>query len=331
MNLSSGVSLSDAVTVRKILLVQFEASHLTDVFRLRYNQTFQLPPHSPHSSSDSSHTIDESDAAIWSPERVSRHFLKHLCDHIDQSLQTDISSRINAIEYFDSKSEQFLLLFRKDETRHEIEGGHRLMELLLLSSSVIRLSVRFLHENSNKLAIKGRAFSLDQGLNISSLDKGIYHLSIKEVSEGGAMKGTGLVSWDGAVVLAKYLESRPDLVKGKRVLELGSGTGIVGLASHFLGASSVVLSDLTYALQNLEDNVQHNLQKNRRTDIGDISMQMIDWCDQSTYPISHSWDVIVGSDIVWLEDLVPPLVRTISACAESGRTVLLIAHQVSCL
>lgn len=49
----------------------------------------------------------------------------------------------------------------------------------------------------------------------------------------------GCVVWDAALVLCRFLENRahfgPEYWAGKRVLELGSGTGAVGLAAAVLG------------------------------------------------------------------------------------------------
>ena len=38
-----------------------------------------------------------------------------------------------------------------------------------------------------------------------------------------------------AVVLSEYMFENSDLVKGKRVLELGAGTGLAGLVAASLG------------------------------------------------------------------------------------------------
>lgn len=47
------------------------------------------------------------------------------------------------------------------------------------------------------------------------------------------------VVWDASLVLAKYLETicqeKPEFLSGTRVLELGSGLGIVGLTAATLG------------------------------------------------------------------------------------------------
>ena len=46
-------------------------------------------------------------------------------------------------------------------------------------------------------------------------------------------------------------------------------------------------------------------------------------------PLSHpqpQWDVVIGADVVWLEELVPLLVRALTALC-GPETVLLLAHQ----
>ena len=45
--------------------------------------------------------------------------------------------------------------------------------------------------------------------------------------------------WASAHGVAKLLAESPDLVRGRRVLELGSGCGLVGLLAAKLGAAQV--------------------------------------------------------------------------------------------
>ncbi|KAL0023507.1 hypothetical protein WJX79_004511 [Trebouxia sp. C0005] len=79
----------------------------------------------------------------------------------------------------------------------------------------------------------------------------------------------GAVVWDAALVLLKYfctvcaatpcVSPDPSLVQSKRCIELGAGTGVVGLTAALLGAL-VVLTDLPVYLSGLERNVQASRQ-----------------------------------------------------------------------
>eukprot|EP01047_Picozoa_sp_COSAG01_P022057 COSAG01_NODE_1299_length_10836_cov_8.277452_8_plen_333_part_00 len=55
--------------------------------------------------------------------------------------------------------------------------------------------------------------------------------------------GLGTCVWEGGLALLRVLELSPSLVKGKSVLELGCGTGVVSLACVALGAARVVATD----------------------------------------------------------------------------------------
>lgn len=50
--------------------------------------------------------------------------------------------------------------------------------------------------------------------------------------------------WDSCLVLTRYLSDHQDLLRNKRVVELGSGIGLVGIYCAKLGAASVTLTDM---------------------------------------------------------------------------------------
>ena len=66
----------------------------------------------------------------------------------------------------------------------------------------------------------------------------------KERSEGGGDR-QGTYVWPASADLAKFLTSEQGrrLVQGRRVLELGAGTAVSGLAAALAGAESVVFTD----------------------------------------------------------------------------------------
>ena len=94
---------------------------------------------------------------------------------------------------------------------------------------------------------------------VQQMDNVTYHLSL--LPEGAARDSdsitlresrwlfasagaTGYRTWEAGLHLGQYLCSAPEVVRGKRVLELGTGTGYVSvLCAKFLGATRVVASD----------------------------------------------------------------------------------------
>eukprot|EP01121_Diplochlamys_sp_Union-15-3_P013585 TRINITY_DN4240_c0_g1_i3.p1 TRINITY_DN4240_c0_g1~~TRINITY_DN4240_c0_g1_i3.p1 ORF type:complete len:136 (-),score=19.28 TRINITY_DN4240_c0_g1_i3:21-428(-) len=71
----------------------------------------------------------------------------------------------------------------------------------------------------------------------------------------------GSTVWDCALVLLKYLENKDDFptdfFKGKRVIELGAGTGVIGIALAFMGAE-VILTDRKPLLELMNKNIEEN-------------------------------------------------------------------------
>ena len=70
----------------------------------------------------------------------------------------------------------------------------------------------------------------------------------------------GLVAWQCGFLLAEVLLRRPPCGgwPGVHVVDLGTGTGIVGIALALSGASSVVLTDLPHVLPLALINAEHN-------------------------------------------------------------------------
>ena len=64
-----------------------------------------------------------------------------------------------------------------------------------------------------------------------------------EDGRGGTEIGFGAGVQDAAIALAQYVEFRRDDVKGRTVIELGAGPGLVGYAAMMAGASRVCVTD----------------------------------------------------------------------------------------
>lgn len=99
----------------------------------------------------------------------------------------------------------------------------------------------------------------------------------------------GLLLWDSALVLADGLASLGPL-DGRRVLELGAGVGLAGLAARWLGAEVVQTDHAAEALELARRNAILN-------GIDGIRPQLADWASWSTGQGRH--DLILGSDILY--------------------------------
>ena len=51
-------------------------------------------------------------------------------------------------------------------------------------------------------------------------------------------------AWAGGQALARYVLDHPKIVQGKRVLDIGAGSGLVGIAAEKAGAESVTAADI---------------------------------------------------------------------------------------
>ncbi|XP_042368963.1 protein N-lysine methyltransferase METTL21A [Plectropomus leopardus] len=135
--------------------------------------------------------------------------------------------------------------------------------------------------------------------------------------------GVAAVVWDAAVVMCMYLEMGKVALKGKRAVELGAGTGLVGIVAALLGAK-VTITDREPALDFLSTNVKANLPSDS---LGSAVVSELTWGEGlERYP-AGSFDLVLGADIVYLEDTFVPLLQTLEHLC-SDTTVVLLACKI---
>ena len=120
----------------------------------------------------------------------------------------------------------------------------------------------------------------------------------------------GIVLWPAAIALAHEIASRP--VGGKRVLELGAGTGLPGIVAASLGAHVVQTDRQEMALAVCKRNAERN-------GITSIEHRAADW---TTWEDRASYDCILGSDVLYADALHPHLRRIFDANLAPGGAIL---------
>lgn len=151
-----------------------------------------------------------------------------------------------------------------------------------------------------------------------------------------------------AIVLCEYLEAGNVDLDKKKVIELGAGSGIVGIVSTLLGKSSqytciniisyqyrsfeklynqmvffvhtgahTTITDLEKAIPYLTEVVNTNLPKLFE---GQFTVQALDW-RENLESCTKTYDVILGADIIYIEETFPDLLRTIEHLSDENTLV----------
>lgn len=134
--------------------------------------------------------------------------------------------------------------------------------------------------------------------------------SMKFISEGT----TGLVSWQASIALSEWILKHLDQFNGKEILELGSGTGLLGfLLGKIISGSRIILSDChDSVLRLLHENHQINFASTSNNSIEILDLPWETFEQSLLVNRNISPDFILAADVIYDDTLFEPLVRTIN-------------------
>jgi len=72
----------------------------------------------------------------------------------------------------------------------------------------------------------------------------LWQKTEEELGEMGLPPPFWAFAWAGGQALARHLLDHPEIVAEKRVIDLASGSGLVGIAAKKAGAASVIAADI---------------------------------------------------------------------------------------
>lgn len=118
--------------------------------------------------------------------------------------------------------------------------------------------------------------------------------------------------WGGGLVLARHVLDHPDSVAGRRVLDLGAGSGLVAIAAALAGAAEVTAADTDpYAVLATGLNAEANgvVVTTRLADL--------------TLEAAPAFDAVLVGDLFYDQETAARVLGFVRACADRGAEVLI--------
>ena len=170
---------------------------------------------------------------------------------------------------------------------------------------------------------------------------------------------TGGIVWETSVLLLQYLlhqfqqQEKSDFPSLGSVIEVGAGCGLLGqgLAASLSSEQcrTIVQTETAQVLVNLQSNLQQNrsiIDSNNNNCIAEddlsssakqsrIQAYALDWTSykqdaQSAQLAAHSFDTVLGTDVIFNPNLVEPLLQTLAFLCRKPNGVVYICVQERC-
>ncbi|MBB3964600.1 putative nicotinamide N-methyase [Rhizobium metallidurans] len=118
--------------------------------------------------------------------------------------------------------------------------------------------------------------------------------------------------WGGGAVLAHHIAEHPHLVRGRRVLDLGTGSGLVAIVAAKAGATSVVATDIN-------ENAIAAARLNAAANGVEIDLIHADLLDGQPPAV----DIVLAGDLFYDEALAKRTLAFLETCRTAGIDVLI--------
>jgi predicted nicotinamide N-methyase len=167
---------------------------------------------------------------------------------------------------------------------------------------------RFVRENTRLMA---PPLVPDVRLHLATEVVPLWRKTEEELAAEGIPPPYWAFAWAGGQALARYILDHPAEVAGRRVLDFGSGSGLVAIAAVKAGARDVVAADIdAFALAAIQLNAEANAVELQTT-------------GEDLIGRDKRWDVILLGDMCYERPLAERLLAWLRTLAAGGTTVLL--------
>ena len=140
----------------------------------------------------------------------------------------------------------------------------------------------------------------------------IWQKTEAELGEVGLPPPFWAFAWAGGQALARHVLDDPEIVKGKRVLDLATGSGLVAIAAKKAGARSVLAADIDrFACAAARLNAQAN----------DVVIDII--ADDLLDGSPQEFDVILVGDLFYEKDLAARVLAWLTQAKRAQARILI--------
>lgn len=149
-------------------------------------------------------------------------------------------------------------------------------------------------------------------LHLASEIVPIWQMTEEELEKTGLPPPFWAFAWAGGQALSRYILDNPSIVEGKRVLDFGSGSGLIGIAAMKAGAASVFAADIDpFAVAAIGLNAESN----------DVTLSAI--AEDIVGAENRGWDIVLVGDMCYERPLAERIEAWLRRLAGDGVTVLI--------
>lgn len=139
----------------------------------------------------------------------------------------------------------------------------------------------------------------------------LWQKTEEELAEAGLPPPFWAFAWAGGQGLARYILDHPDIVAGKTVLDIASGSGLVAIAAAKAGAAAVTANDIDpFATAAIALNAELNGVR--------LTISPADFIGTTI-----TQDIILVGDLFYERDIASRLFTWLKALQRQGKTVLI--------
>jgi predicted nicotinamide N-methyase len=139
----------------------------------------------------------------------------------------------------------------------------------------------------------------------------LWQKTEEELGEIGLPPPFWAFAWAGGQALARYILDHPETVRGRRVLDFASGSGLVAIAAMKAGAAEVIACDIDpFAIAAIGVNAQAN-----GVAVTPLAANIVE--------LDEGWDTVLAGDICYEQDLAARVIEWLLALSNRGAIVLI--------